>query len=128
MTSRTRGIGTALASTLLMLTLVGCGTPAASNSTSSQTSSSASAKPAHHRHKNKKLLRIHGSVTSVSSTVLSINTKKGKTFTFALTSKTKYHMKKATSSLSAVKTGVKVVVVARRSKTGNPTAVMVRIL
>ena len=119
-----------MAAGFLTVSLAGCGASAAKTSatatgTSASTSASHTVKP-HKKHK--KLMRVHGTVTAVTSTTLTVNNKKGKTFTFALTSKTKYRLKKASSSLSAVKTGIKVVVAAQRSKTSNPTAVVVRIL
>lgn len=129
MNQRTRRLGLTMATTLLMVTLAGCGTTQASQSAPpAQSSTPTSKKASHHGHKRHRLLRAHGTVTTVNASTLSIRTKKGKTLTFTLTSKTKYRMKKAASSLTAVKSGGKVVVAARHSKTGQLTAVVVRIL
>ncbi len=129
MNLRTRRLGLTVASTLVMVALAGCGTTQASPSTPpAQTSASTSKKASHHAHKRHKLLRARGTVTTVNASTLSIRTKKGKTLTFALTSKTKYRMKKATSSLTAVKPGGTVVVAAGHSKTGPLTARVVHIL
>lgn len=127
MINRTRAIGVAFASVLLMLMVAGCGATTASHSTQSHTSSSASTKLAHRGHKRNKLRRVRGTVTSVTATALTIHTKKGKVFTAVLTSKTKYRMKKVTSSWSTVKVGGSVVIVTRGSQAASPTAVIVRI-
>lgn len=129
MNQRTRRLGLTIASTILIATLAGCGTTQASHSTPpTQTATPTSKTASHHGHKRHKLLRAHGTVITVTTSSLSIRTKKGKTLTFTLTSKTKYRMKKALSSLTAVKAGVTVVVAARRSKASQPTAVVVHIL
>ena len=129
MNLRTRRLGLTVASALVMIALAGCGTTQASPSTPpAHSSTSTSKKASHHAHKRHRLLRAHGTVTTVNASTLSIRTKIGKTLTFTLTSKTKYRMKKTASSLTAVKPGATVTVAARRSTTGPLTALVVRLL
>lgn len=119
-----RGMATLLLASGFIVILAGCGTAASQ----AQTSTSGTATALHHGKKtHPHRIRFHGKVLAVSSTQLSVQNKAKKKLTFSLTSTTKYRVKKAASTLSAVKTGSIVTIVAKHSATGNPIAIVVRL-
>lgn len=114
----------AIVATALVMGVAGCG-QSTSNTVSTSTASSAHAKHSATTHKKHPILR--GKVVAISTSQLQIKNKKGKTFTFSLSSKTHYREKKITIASSAVKVGSSVAVRSTKSH-GQRVAHVVRVL
>ena len=109
----------------LSVTLMGCGsgTSPQAHSAAGTASKSVSVDPGR-RHR--ALSRLHGTVTRITATALTLKTRRGQSVTVHLTSKTKYRAKKAAADRSQIKPGISVIVLVRKGS-GSPIARVVRV-
>ena len=109
----------------LSVMLMGCGS-VTSPQAHPAAGTASKAVSAHPGRRHRAVSRLRGTVSRITATALTLKTRRGRSVTVHLTSKTKYRAKKSAAARSQIKPGISVIVLVRKGS-GSPTARVVRV-